>query len=194
MPRATSSGSARVAQRMRVLAHLAAHPNQPIREASRALDVAESSIRSIKRRWGVAALQSGNFGHHSGGGRPQAKPDRWKRSATLPGCWFSLALDIALWQSDVTLSTYTMSPLCTQAVETPGPAQPVLHVQMDGEPDGAVGDEGELLPSWRGRLPQPHPSVWNDSAAVPEGHGHYVLQVCHPFTEEGRKETMCGIP
>lgn len=82
----------------------------------------------------------------------------------------------------VTLSTYSMPPLCTQAVETPVAAEPVPHVQLAGKPDGAVGDEGELLLFWRGRLPQPHPSVWNDSAAVPEGHGHCVLQVCHPFT------------
>ena len=56
MPRATTSGSARVAQRMRVLAHLAAFPDVPISQVARDLDVARSTVRNIQQQWGVEAL------------------------------------------------------------------------------------------------------------------------------------------
>ena len=71
---------------MRVLAHLSVHPEQPIREAARFLGVADSTIRSIKSRWGETALQTGAFGQHAGAGRPVGKPRRWKRCAT-PLLW-----------------------------------------------------------------------------------------------------------
>ena len=67
MPRATTSGSARVAQRVRVLAHLAAFPDVPVRQVSQDLGVAKSTLRNIKRRWGVEALLTGDVGQHSTG-------------------------------------------------------------------------------------------------------------------------------
>ena len=81
MPRATTSGSARVAQRMRVLAHLAAFPDVTISQVARDLGVARSTVRNIQQQWGVEALLTGDVGQHSGGGRPAAKPRRWKRCA-----------------------------------------------------------------------------------------------------------------
>ena len=83
MPRAYVKGSARVAQRLRVLAHLSVNPDQPIREASRVLGVPETTIRSIKKRWGAEGLATGSVSAHSGSGRPRSKGRRWRRCVPI---------------------------------------------------------------------------------------------------------------
>ena len=79
MPRAISSGSTRQANRLSVLALKQAEPKLGPTDIGRRLDLPESTVRNILRRWNQTDLENGTCPDKGTIGRPRKRSCRWSR-------------------------------------------------------------------------------------------------------------------
>ena len=101
MPRSAASGAVREAQRLNVLACVRQNPNLGARAVGRALEVPESTVRNILKRWTVADFEQGSVNVAKSPGRPCLKGKRWKRcdiSVVLTeNAFISLGIPAGIW-------------------------------------------------------------------------------------------------